>query len=84
VNWPLNHTETPIVEEESTHALIKQKPLRKDLRPTLESVKTTTTARVDQDVAKLGKLIADEIGPTTRGRRKVLELYEADEVERQI
>jgi hypothetical protein len=84
VNWPLLTTETPSVEDESTHTQIEQKPLRKDLPPTFESVKTTTTARVDQDVAKLGKLIAEEIGPTTRGRRKLLELYEADEVERQI
>jgi hypothetical protein len=54
------------------------------LPPTLESGKTTTTARVDQDVARLGQLIADEIGPTTQGRRKLLEACEADEVDRQV
>jgi hypothetical protein len=54
-----------------------------DLPPTLETFKTTTTARVDQDIVKIGQLIADEIGPTTRGHGKLLEAYEADEIERQ-
>jgi hypothetical protein len=73
VNWPLRTTDTPSVEDESTNNQVGTKPLIKDLQPTFESVKTTTTARVDQDVAKLGRLIAEEIGPTTRGRRKLLE-----------
>jgi hypothetical protein len=54
------------------------------LQPTLESFKTTTTARVDQDVEPIGKFLTNEMGPTTRGRRKLLTDYEADEVERQL
>jgi hypothetical protein len=54
-----------------------------ELPPTLETFKTTTTASVDQDIVKIGQLIADEIGPTTQGR-KLLEAYEADEIERQV
>jgi hypothetical protein len=54
------------------------------LQPTLESFKTTTTARVDQNVETIGRFITDEMGPTTRVRRKLLEDCEADEVERQL
>jgi hypothetical protein len=84
VKSPLRTTDTPSIEDESTNNQVGTKSSIKDLPPTFESVKTTTTARVDQEVAKLGKLIAEEIGPTTQGRRKLLELYEADEVEKQI
>jgi hypothetical protein len=84
LNWPLKHSET--VGSDNLTPKLKDNRERSStsLQPTLESFKTTTTARVDQDVEKIGKFIADEMGPTTRGRRKLLENYEADEVERQI
>jgi hypothetical protein len=48
---------------ESTSAKVDKLP------PTFESSKTTTTkARVDEDIAKIGRLISDGVGPTTRCR----------------
>jgi hypothetical protein len=84
LNWPLKHSETVGSDNLTPKVKDNLDQVNASLPPTLESFKTTTTARVDQEVAKIGKLIADEMGPTTRSRRKLLEAYEADEVERQI
>jgi hypothetical protein len=77
ITWPLkHHEEVPPIKSTREKA-------KTVLPPKSESV-PTTTARVDQDVATIGNLIADEIGPTTRSRRKILEDYAEAEVDRQI
>jgi hypothetical protein len=79
VCWPLQTTmvSSPDLPLKVRHRVQK-------LPPTLELAPTTTSARVDQDVERIGALISEEIGPTTRSHRLLLEEYEAEEVDRQV
>jgi hypothetical protein len=79
VRWPLQTTEVS-----SPDLPLKVRRRVQKLPPTLELAPTTTSARVDQDVKRIGALISEEIGPTTRSRRILLEEYEAEEVDRQV
>jgi hypothetical protein len=71
---------------------IKTSVLDSDLLPTLEKLppkfesfkRITTKSRVDEDIAVIGQLIGDEVGPTTRGRVQLLKEYEKDEVNRLV
>jgi hypothetical protein len=79
VRWPLQTTEVS-----SPDLPLKFRRRVQKLPPTLELALTTTSARVDQDVERIGALISEEIGPTTRSRRILLEEYEAEKVDRQV
>jgi hypothetical protein len=79
VRWPLQTTE---VSSPDLHLKVRHRVQK--FPPTLELAPTTTSARVDQDVERIGALISEEIGPTTRSRRLLLEEYEAEEVDRQV
>jgi hypothetical protein len=79
IRWPLQTTEVS-----SPDLPLKVRRQVRKLPPTLELAPTTTSSRVEQDVERIGALISDEIGPTTRSRRLLLEEYEAEEVDRQV
>jgi hypothetical protein len=61
------------------------RPNKVNLAPSFKSVPTTTTkSRVDEDIAVIGRLIGDELGPTTCSRVRQLKQYDEDEVKRLV
>jgi hypothetical protein len=77
VAWPLH-----VAEEELNPT---PRPNKFNLAPSLKSLPPkTTNSRVDEDIAVIGRLIGDELGPTTRSRVRQLKQYDEDEVKRLV